>query len=310
MDNERAAGQVALRLHECGHPGEWRLQPSRRTQFCFAGWPIPPCDDVDVVATSDVVSIRVLTGNTSRTITFERDSQDWRPTDSSALPEAPARAARWPVLTIESLSTESVSRLLKADAYNSAYEGADRNIDLLIHTCGAARSVLSDFAPIYVPWVNQVVRCIVPLAERTGTLNSSSGNLAPGVITVSNQSNPYILAEMLVHEGTHQYLYIIKRLGPIDDGTDETLYFSPFRNMGRPILYIVFAYHAFANVLLFYRMLRAAGVTQAASGVDLDLQIKKLEEQLLTIEEALRSTRALTAIGRALWLPLAREIRK
>jgi HEXXH motif-containing protein len=80
--------------------------------------------------------------------------------------------------------------------------------------------------------------------------------------------------------------------------------------MGRPILYIVFAYHAFANVLLFYRMLRAAGVTQAASGVDLDLQIKTLEQQLLTIEEALRSTRALTAIGRALWLPLAREIRK
>jgi HEXXH motif-containing protein len=74
--------------------------------------------------------------------------------------------------------------------------------------------------------------------------------------------------------------------------------------MGRPILYIVFAYHAFGNVLLFYRMASTRGLTINEPGVDIDLQMESLENQLRQLEEALQTTKALTAIGKGLWEPL------
>lgn len=100
---------------------------------------------------------------------------------------------------------------------------------------------------------------------------------------------------------------LICRVGDIDDGTDTALYYSPFRRMNRPINAIVIAYHAFANVLMFYRMCHESG------RVDSDYclsQEKTLLLQLKQLEAALRSTRVLTPIGRALWEPLAQRVNR
>jgi HEXXH motif-containing protein len=136
-------------------------------------------------------------------------------------------------------------------------------------------------------------------------LNSGSERFSPGVIYISNQHHRCPLAEMLVHEATHQYAYILTRLGPLDDGTDQTLYYSPIRNAGRPIRFIVLAYHAFANVLLFYRMARAHGLPDEEVLINGDAP---LESHLETLEQALQRTSALTCFGRALWEPLYEQI--
>jgi HEXXH motif-containing protein len=183
------------------------------------------------------------------------------------------------------------------------YDGDSRNTDisLVVRTGIAAAELISGFAGIYLPWVGEVIKDLIPLPPRPGILHSASGKLAPGIISVTNQDLRCALAEQLVHEATHQHLYLLTRLGPMDDGSDETLYFSPFRNMGRPVFYILFAYHAFANVLLFYRTARANGMSDGEPGItDQD----KLKADLLTLEEALETTKALTPLGRALWEPL------
>jgi HEXXH motif-containing protein len=98
---------------------------------------------------------------------------------------------------------------------------------------------------------------------------------------------------------------LLNRLGEFDDGSDPALYYSPIRHTGRPIRWILIAYHAFANVLLFYRCC-------AANGLDKDpycrLNEKVLVPQLEQLEGALRKSRALTPLGRALWEPLAAKI--
>lgn len=307
-DSVRAAAAVTLRLNEFGNEGDWQLQLPNSTRFCFDRWLLPPSDSIQVSAAAKTVSIRTRSADVWQQSTFQRTADGWNTVNAQALPSLTFQGTRLTVLTGESLSRASQDRLLSAEAYGVSHKSVDTETELLVHTSKAALELIAEFADIYVPWVNQVVRNLVPLPERPGTQNSASGNFSPGVIAVSNQQSRCVLAEMLVHEATHHYLYMLKRLGPIDDGSDETLYFSPFRNMGRPILYIVFAYHAFGNLLLFFRMLRERGLPADEPGSNIDEQIQKLEPQLKTLEAALQTTTALTPLGRALWEPLYERI--
>src|SRR6185312_15271355 len=101
---------------------------------------------------------------------------------------------------------------------------------------------------------------VVPIAGGpTDGLCSGSSASEPGRCHMSVRAGQVKLAEMLVHEATHQYYYLVTRLGPVDDGTDSTLYYSPVKNCYRPLAYILIAYHAFANVLLFSQRCLDAG---------------------------------------------------
>ena len=113
------------------------------------------------------------------------------------------------------------------------------------------------------------------------------------------------LAEMLVHEATHQYMYILCRLGDIDDGSDPKLYYSPVRRMERPLWAIVLAYHAFANVLLLYRLCRQSGIEDDGY---CSRHEALLVPQLRELERVLTQTNALTEIGRGLVEPLSERI--
>ncbi len=109
---------------------------------------------------------------------------------------------------------------------------------------------------------------------------------------------------MLIHEVTHQYYYLLTRVGQVEDGTDSNLYFSPAKQCGRPIYFILIAYHAFANVLLFSRRCLAAGYDDPRGYLERNLA--ELSGWLETFESHLNQTNALTDIGTALWMPLKR----
>jgi HEXXH motif-containing protein len=170
---------------------------------------------------------------------------------------------------------------------------------------GAVR-LLARHAPIFLPWVGRVLRGVVPVAAKPSMIHSGGDQDHPGVVYLSFGCPPAALAEMLVHEGTHQYYHLLTCLGPLEDGSDSTLYYSPIKRTGRQIGMILLAYHAFANVLLFYRLCRR-------NGFEHDGYIRHNEDalvpQLDQLEAALRTTRALTPLGRALWEPLAERIR-
>src|SRR4030095_1007542 len=86
----------------------------------------------------------------------------------------------------------------------------------------------------------------------------------PGTIGASLPASALSIGETLVHEASHQMANIRKRLGPLDDGSDDRGYFSPVKQTERPVDAILIAYHAFANVVLFYRACLASGVEDVA----------------------------------------------
>jgi hypothetical protein len=309
-DLERCACTLGLRLHECGHAGEWRIHLPDPVRFRFDRWLLPPAHTIEVSATPQTVSIHTQSANGWERTTFQRSGDGWSTTNADALPVFIRPGTRWTVLTTESLSPALAGRLLNSEVYDFSQQGADKQTDLLMGTCDGAVSVISEFADLYLPWVSGVLRDLIPLPQaKPGMVNSGSDRFSPGVICVSNQHDRWVLAETLVHEATHHYLYILERLGPFEDGTDQTLYFSPFRNMGRPIYFILLAYHAFANVFLFYRMAWTHGLGPNDPRVRVDQRLQKLGKQLEIMEQALQATTALTPLGRALWEPLHERIR-
>src|SRR5262249_18543782 len=145
-----------------------------------------------------------------------------------------------------------------------------------------ALSYLEQNAHPYANWVWRVLRGIIPLWAAEGLTLSSSNPHHPGVVQLSIGQDPLVLAELLVHEASHQYFHLMEYVGPVDDGSDSTLYYSPFKGTERPLRAILLAYHAFANVLLLYRArrLEAHGDDRAA----LDLICQRLAEDLAVLD--------------------------
>ncbi|PWI54419.1 hypothetical protein B5K03_09545 [Rhizobium phaseoli] len=169
----------------------------------------------------------------------------------------------------------------------------------------AALDVLERHAPVFARWVGRVLAFIVPVDGPHGLMQSSSSRQWPGVAQISFRCDAVAIAEMLVHEATHQYFNILLMLDPVTDGTDRGLYYSPMRKCERPIEMILLAYHAFANVLMFYRECRQSGLADAGY---CERNERELLPDLRQLENALMTTKALTEAGEAIWRPFRQYV--
>jgi HEXXH motif-containing protein len=170
----------------------------------------------------------------------------------------------------------------------------------------AAFEIMRSGAPEYIRWVDNAVPFVIPLRAHGAQITSGSSKADPGSCHISSASNPIALAEMLIHEATHQYYHLLTRVAAVHDGTDKYLYYSPVKRRGRPVPYILLAYHAFANVLLFTRACVDAGIDDPNHY--LGANEAELVPQLAQLDDALSRTTSLTTAGRALWRPLADRI--
>jgi HEXXH motif-containing protein len=307
---DEVAAAAALRLHECGRHGDWELALQRPVRFRFDRWLLPASDALRVRAAPGLVTIGSRGADGWRTTAFAHGTGGWRSDEPAALRLFAERGMRWRVLTPEAVRSASLDGLLSNALFTHAQ--ADAGPELLLRTGSSAVTLIAELAQPYLEWIRLVATDLLPLPSAgPEMMHSGSNKLSPGVLALSNQRERCALAETLVHESTHQYFYILNKLGPVHDGSDSTLYFSPVRNTGRPIGFILMAYHAFANVLLFYRTALAHGLPDDEPGMLAPAAYAaSLEAQMETLESALRTTRALTPLGRALWEPLSAELHR
>src|SRR5207244_2765695 len=109
---------------------------------------------------------------------------------------------------------------------------------------GEVTQLITAGAPDYLPWIERLLRVVVPTEAPHGQMESGSTRSLPGVVHVAHISYRPALAEMLVHELSHQHYYVASSLGPVDDGSDDNLYYSPVKGSPRPLANILLAYHA------------------------------------------------------------------
>ncbi|MGD9884687.1 MAG: HEXXH motif-containing putative peptide modification protein [Reyranella sp.] len=150
-------------------------------------------------------------------------------------------------------------------------------------------------------WVSSVIREVIPLRPSKGNAGSTSCQWDCGTIalTMTDLANPVLFGEMLVHEASHQHFFLAKQLGPIHDGSDDRMYFSPMVGADRPLEKMLLGYHAVVNMLSFYRSLN-----DHADGRETVFIAKRTDylfEKSNCIRPVLSKSTALTPLGKAMY---------
>lgn len=296
------AGMVALRsaalavhLSARGVPGEWTLTRLAPARFRWDGWLLPEADRVHVISDGATAKVVSSLGDTQLETNLVRDGDGWQADGAEQLLRFGEPGSRITLLPRHALSPEELGE--------RSVDAVQEITPPMAAVWQSVLELLYRHAPVYLPWVRRLTRYVCP--NEYPTLNSSSSGMHVGLIHAVMRTDPMPLAELLVHESAHQHFHLLTRMGPVDDGSDTNLYYSPVVRNTRRLNMILLAYHAFANILLLYRLCRASGV---ADGGYCDKYEPRVVEQLTELEEPLRDNPALTPLGRSLFLPLSERI--
>ncbi len=171
----------------------------------------------------------------------------------------------------------------------------------------AALEAVARFAPEYLPWIGGAVRVVAGWPGSGDKVMSGSVPGQPGVVYVSSPLSTLRVAESLIHEAAHQYFHIGELHTRFHTLADAATYWSPYVQKERPIDRILLAYHAFANVSVFYQRV-LAGTDDAATVARARFALEQHRPHLHTFREVLERSPGITAPGRALHRTLAARL--
>lgn len=292
------AAALALRVSASGLSGEWSLALSKPVRLHWGRWLLPTADRIAVTCDGKGACVRTCLSDANHKANFTCTDDEWETDEAEAMPQFGIQHQK--IALLPPASALSAEVLGAFDAPSPRVKDVPPE---MIGDCHETITLLTEFSPIYLQWILRVLRYVIPLHE-TDDIQSGSAADEFGLISVSVGLKAATLAESFVHEASHQYLNLLCRLGPIDDGTDTDLYYSPVMRSERPLGRIVVAYHAFANILLLYRLFRANSIA--------DDYCARREAELVSyveqLESPLRSNQALTSIGRGLCNPLIERL--
>ncbi|WP_426106427.1 aKG-HExxH-type peptide beta-hydroxylase [Massilia sp. TSP1-1-2] len=118
----------------------------------------------------------------------------------------------------------------------------------------AAMQLLAQTAPYYLPWIKPLFRGMGPgpLVDNNQR-QSGSFSWHPGVFSCGFPLSTPFLAEVIVHEMSHQHFMLADAVVPlVKAGRNQEIYFSSFKGKNRNIEKILLTFHAVANMVLFW----------------------------------------------------------
>lgn len=291
-----AALRIACRLTETGFPGNWEASLPTPLRLRLGDLLLPDVEQLTVVCAGATARVRCV-GQAGEVECVRDDAAQWT---SSTARQVPAVGISRSVHLLDSDTVPSTGD----EPLLEHAQPVDTVEDCMVERFQESLEVLAGCG--YQGWVDDILRSIIVTAKEPNThiINGSISSLT-GMIHISFPASVMDIAEALVHECAHQYFHLVNRVGPYTDGSDPNLYWSPPMRQERPLEAILVAYHALANVRLFYRAAEDAGVDGCGYVRRHDALMARW---VATLDEPLRSNATLTDLGRALYEPLAQEI--
>lgn len=186
---------------------------------------------------------------------------------------------------------------------DNAWRGSEANG--FVSALREALALIAAAAPAYSAWVAAAARTIIPVRRAPGYDTSHSFLAFPGFIVIGLPTNPVMLGELLVHETAHLHFGAVSKAVTLTTVDDQKLYYSPFPKADRKIDLLLFGFHAFANIGLFRRSCREAGIEQTSQ--DFDWQSEWMPE-ILEVCRHLQASPGITARGSEMWEPVAKRL--
>ncbi len=295
-----AGALLGVHLNALGENGAWSVRLPEPRSVRWSHFLIPKALELCVLSDGSTANLCTWDGASRRRLSFERGPApaQWRARAAIELPVLRGKRAGITMLPgsvypKEAPFPDTFRQVMSLRRWSASWQGA---LDLLMMN-----------APPYYSWAERIIDSIVSLkrAPRSRVIRSGSISSLVGVIWGSVHSEARALAETLVHEASHQYFYLATQLGPVDDASDTNLYYSPAVQTARPLSRILLAFHAFANVLLYYRACRRTGAQEDSY---FDRHETRLERDVKQLSIPLLGNPALTSVGRSLCDPLIERV--
>jgi HEXXH motif-containing protein len=163
-----------------------------------------------------------------------------------------------------------------------------------------AMRLLERTAPYYLPWIKPLFRGMGPGPLVDGNKRQSgSFSWHPGLFSCGFPLSTPFLAEVIVHEMSHQHFMLADSVVPlVKPGRNEEIYFSSFKGKNRNIEKILLTFHAVANMLLFWHdFIHNTNDADPANRGQMDLMLR----HGLGLVKILRTSDDMTEAGAAMF---------
>ena len=292
----KSAAAFALMTGAKGLGGEWQFELSTPAKFFWDDWALPACDKLTVISSASNASLKLSLDGKQTQVSFVRSLGGWKcQTPVARLPSFGSGRRRLVLLPRSAAADSGV--LHDVDDAASALETFSPD---LIEILTQALDLLEKHLPHYLDWVVRIIQRVAVVHSERNVLYSGSHESQHGTIFISDNSRVLSVAEMLIHEASHKYFELLNKLGPTVDPSHTQLYYSPAKRCDRPLPKILLAYHAFANVMLFYRGVAECGLADSSSAKFQNV----LNDELRQLQQPLLKNDAILPVGRVLVEPL------
>lgn len=251
--------QALLSLHARGLPGRWSAGLARPERFSMGGHCFELAGKVDVEAGPDRVA---LARAGLRPLVLARTAGGWQ-LDGEQGADAGWRHGAPFHLRPQALAGIYLQRWDGAAADNAGIvidwprRQSTAAADGLAGPADAfeqAFALLDEADACYLAWVKPMLRgiCVTPMVV-AGQHNSGSNIYYPGVFSCGFPVDAPLLAEVIVHEVSHQHFHLVHSVMPlVRKGADEARYYSSLKRAHRPLFLVLLAFHATANMSLLW----------------------------------------------------------
>lgn len=282
---ESSLAQLALCNARLGAEFNLSFSTSRGSYFLFAGCPIPTANEISI----DCGAGRVSVAAADFELKFALQDGAWICTNHD-LARKPSRALPGMIVTGGNCLDPEMIFFSDPATDPAEFDMAARNID-------AALELICRHAPDYERWCADVLRQIHAVGQTAEQTLSRSAVSRPGSVVATAPLDDILQAEMLVHECTHQYFFMLSLVtGLVTEEAKGLYFYSPLIRRERSIDRLLMAYHAAANMVAFHHTLAVAGVGSAVP-----------IERLKTLVPACAELRTTLLENRHLLQPLAAE---
>lgn len=294
-----AAVQALLVLHSLGLSGSWELLLSQSTDFSFAG-NFFSCRGAITVSASD--SELQVGGAEGQFLHLVRQGTRWviagggAHTMSYRQPGYCRHARFEGVYVHDWMEPEVIGEDVVVEWPITVNCGARQSlVSAALDTIDAGLAVLAQADESYLRWVEKLFRGVAATAYRHDDMRQSGSYLDhPGVFNCGFPGHAAAsTAEVIVHEMSHQNFLLLNSVFPLCvDHADDQIY-SALKGRKRPLSRVLFAYHAAANMALFWDDLAAKGPLNPYY----ETERQTIYRHALSLTEGLSQARGLTEAG-------------
>lgn len=289
----RGLGQVLLNLSCSGAPGSWSIKFDHPCHFHWDHFLLPEAMSLEAQSDGYKAVISVQGPKGDQTFVFQSidSTMRWHNVEAEVIPRIELEQASILLLTGKHIEQFN----LPMPEFPTFQEIAEDQKESITSCLIFLREHFSSCSL----WVERVLRYLCLVQSPPATMHSGSFEGHFGFSFMSDLRDPLKNAEMMIHECSHHYFSLLTRFTVLTE-EDGRLYYSPFVRKDRPADRILMAYHAFANVELFYQNCIQAGFNVSRCKA----AIAQLQPDLDFVERALVSDIHFTPVGRCIIDPL------